>query len=103
MPEKRHLLIHHFCQPNSVKVRMDSTQLIDGVTVCIKRNEPYFTKQCSILCLFPHKSIEFDPLSMRIVKFCLLYIALFGNTIQVIFGYYDNIVIILKHLVGKIL
>ena len=64
MPKKRHLLIHHFCQPNSVKVRMDSTQLIDGVTVCIKRNEPYFTKQGSISYLFPHKSIESDPLSM---------------------------------------
>lgn len=64
MPEKRHLLIHHFCQPNSVKVRMDSTQLIDGVTVCIKRNVPYFTKQGSISYLFPHKSIESDPLSM---------------------------------------
>ena len=52
MPEKRHLLIHHFCQPNSVKVRMDSTQLIDGVTVCIKRSVPYFTKQGGILYLF---------------------------------------------------
>ena len=52
MPEKRHLLIHHFCQPNSVKVRMDSTQLIDGVTVCIKRKVPYFTKQGSISYLF---------------------------------------------------
>ena len=38
MPKKRYVPMHHFCQPNSVKVRMmESTQLIDNVYRMFKR------------------------------------------------------------------